>query len=216
MRPFDPQGRGGRYTPGPIYSNAFTPEQLRYIQEELRKISGAINGLDDGFSSRWVREFIPFVKGHAAPSTKPDFDTVSVGLLFPQNDVTERAYGVLRLPQGFKPNSDIKVYIHWQQTGASFPTWVFEYKWYSDGDTEPGSFTSINVSAGEYSYVSGSLAQVSVFPTISKAGINSTSNLILFKLYRNDNVVTGDILTRGLDFHYQVIAPGSRNEFSDV
>jgi len=39
------------------------------------------------------------------------------------------------------------------------------------------------------------------------------STIIDFKIYRDDNVVTGDVLLKEFDIHYQIDAHGSRQEY---
>ena len=44
------------------------------------------------------------------------------------------------------------------------------------------------------------------------SGITGISALLEFKLYRNDNVVTGDVLGKEFDIHYQKDSIGSISE----
>lgn len=207
--------RTGRYVPGPISEGVFSPEQLWYIREELLRISAAVNTLDEGWYPRWDDLQFPFTETKRGSLLKPDFDETNVGLLFPQNDTAEIVFMVGQMPHGYYPGSDIIPHVHWQQTGATFPTWDLEYKWFNVGGVVPGSFTTISTSTGEVPYVSGNLHQLSKFAAIDGAG-KTLSSILLMKFYRNDNDVSGDVLAFEFDIHFQSIAPGSRNEISDV
>ena len=143
---------------------------------------------------------------------KPDFDYTNMGLLFPQNDATEIVYILGQMPHDWQIGTSIGSHIHWVQTGASFPVWTLEYRIYDSGGNPTGGFTTITTNTGVFSYVSGSLAQVSNFAAIDMSGITGISALLEFKLYRNDNVVTGDVLGKEFDIHYQKDSIGSISE----
>lgn len=63
--------------------------------------------------------------------------------------------------------------------------------------------------SGVISYVSGNIHQMSNFPAINGAGKN-ISSIFVFKLYRDDNIVTGDVLASDIDIHYLKDGFGSR------
>lgn len=48
---------------------------------------------------------------------------------------------------------------------------------------------------------------------IDGSGITGVSSILDIKLYRDDNVVTGDVLVKEFDIHYLVDADGSRQEY---
>ncbi len=144
---------------------------------------------------------------------KPDFDTTDLGLLFPQNDPTEIAYIIAQIPHEWKLKSGLRPHIHFIQTGASEPVFKMDYRWYKNGADPTGSFTTITCDTMAFTYSSGSMLQICSFPEIDGAGINSVSSILDIKIYRDDNVVSGDVLVKEFDFHYQKDAGGSRQEF---
>jgi hypothetical protein len=146
-------------------------------------------------------------------TTKPDFDTTNIGLLFPQNDDAEIAYLIAQLPHAYLLESDLHCHIHWVQTGATFPTWKIDYRWYENDSDPTGGFTTLPVNTGKFSYSSGSLMQISEFSEISGSGKNTISSILEVKLYRDDNDVAGDILLKEFDIHYQLDQPGSGQEY---
>jgi hypothetical protein len=215
VKPTRVSDRGGRYVPSPISHGLFSSEQLRFLQEEFQSISTGVNANEEGWYPQWDDLRFPFTQTRRGALGKPDFDYTDIGLLFPQNDVTEIIYLIAQIPHGYRPGSDIRPHIHWRQTGAALPTWVMEYKWFNTGDAIPASFTTISASTAVITYTSGSIHQLTSFGDIDGSG-KSLSSILLIKLYRNDNIVTGDVLAYEFDIHYQSIAAGSRNEFSDV
>lgn len=146
-------------------------------------------------------------------TTKPDFDSTDLGLLFPQNDDTEIAYAIGQFPHARANGTDISPHVHFIQTSALEPVFKLAYRWYENGATPP-SFTIITVNSMAFSYTSGDMLQIAEFPDIDGSAIDTVSSIIDMKLYRDDNVITGDVLVKELDIHYQIDQPGSREEYA--
>lgn len=146
-------------------------------------------------------------------TTKPDFDTTNIGLLFPQNDVTEIVYIIAQMPHAMKSGSNIRPHIHWIQTSALEPVFKIEYRWYNNGNTPPTVWTTISCDSPVYTYTSGTITQICSFPEIDGSSIVDISSILDIKLYRDDNVITGDVLLKEFDIHYQIDQIGSREEF---
>jgi hypothetical protein len=146
-------------------------------------------------------------------TTKPDFDVTNIGLLFPQNDATEIAYIIMQFPHNRKNGTSIRPHIHFIQDAATDPVFKMDYRWYKNGDAVPASFTTATASSFAFTYTSGSILQIVSFPEIDGASIDSVSSIFECKLYRDDNVVTGDVLVKEFDIHYQIDQLGSRDEF---
>lgn len=147
--------------------------------------------------------------------TKPDFDYTNVGLLFPQNDPAEVAFIIGQLPHAaalhprtYLAGTSIIPHIHYRQTGSSVPVFKLDYKWFNNGEAEPASFTTITTTGVKFTYTSGNFAQMLMFPAIDGTGKHTSSNLVM-KLYRDDNVVTGDVLVREFDIHYLAFSQGT-------
>lgn len=146
-------------------------------------------------------------------TTKPDFDTTDMGLLFPQNDDSEVAYAIAQFPHAMKSGSDIRPHIHFIQTSALEPVFKMSYRWYKNGDA-PGAFTTVTCDDMVFTYVSGDLLQICSFPTIDGSAIDTVSSVMDIKIYRDDNIVSGDVLVKEFDIHYQIDQLGSREEFT--
>lgn len=140
---------------------------------------------------------------------KPDYDYTNCGFLFPQNDTGEVIYIVAQFPHAYKLTTSIYPHIHFIQSSADVPVFKLSYRWYKNGSTPP-SFTTITTNSLAFSYTSGSITQVALFPAISGVSIDTISSILDMKLYRDDNVVTGDVLVKELDIHYEIDTLGSR------
>jgi len=146
-------------------------------------------------------------------STKPDYDTTNNGLLFPQNDTSEIAYLIVQMPHSWLLESGIRPHIHFVQTGATAPTFKMDYRWYKNGAAIPGSWTTLTSSSCIFPYTSGSILQLCSFPEIDGTGIDTVSSILDIRIYRDDNDVTGDVLLKEFDIHYQIDSLGSEDEF---
>ena len=154
----------------------------------------------------------PFTQAKQGATTKPDFDYTNIGLLFPQNDPDEIAYIIMQLPHARKADSAIRPHIHFVQAGATPPVFKIDYRWYNNGEDPTVAFTTLTCDSYVFTYTSGSILQICSFPEI--AGTNKgTSSILEVKVYRDDNVVTGDVLAKEFDVHYQIDQMGSRQEF---
>lgn len=133
---------------------------------------------------------------------KPSYSTAENGLLFPQNDDTEIAYIVLQFPHEMKKGSDISPHIHFIQTSVNIPVFKIDYRWYKNGDTVPATWTTLSTSSLMFAYTSGNMLQIAAFPDIDGSGVDTVSSILDIKLYRDDNIVTGDVLLKEFDVHY--------------
>ena len=142
-------------------------------------------------------------------TSKPDFDYTNVGLLFPQNDTAEVIYIAAQFPHAYKLGTNIYPHVHFIQSAATIPIFKLDYRWYKNGSAPP-AFTTITTNSLAFTYTSGSILQIALFPAISGAGIDTVSSILDMKLYRDDNVVTGDVLVKEMDIHYEIDTMGSR------
>ena len=54
---------------------------------------------------------------------------------------------------------------------------------------------------------------MSEFPDIEGTNIDTVSSMMDIRLYRDDNIVSGDVLAKEFDIHYQIDGMGSDFEF---
>lgn len=147
-------------------------------------------------------------------STKPDFDSTNMGLLFPQNNTAEIGYIIMQFPHARASGSDIKPHVHYVQAQATAPTFKIDYRWYDNNEDPTAGFTTATATGSAFTYSSGSIAQIATFDAINGSGITGVSSILEVKLYRDDNDVSGDVLVKEFDVHYQIDQErGSREEF---
>ena len=161
----------------------------------------------------WEDLRFPASRIRQGATQKPDFDTDDLGLLFPQNDTDEIAYIIAQMPHSMKIGSDLEPHIHFYQTSVDTPVFKIDYRWYDNGGDPTGAFTTIIMDSLSFVYTSDTILQIGEFPLIEGSGISGVSSILDVKLYRDDNVVTGDVLLKEFDIHYEIDAPGSRTEF---
>ena len=117
------------------------------------------------------------------------------------------------MPHNYQLHTALKPHIHYFQDEAQEPVFKMDYRVYELGATTIPSFTTITASNFVFTYVSGTLNQIVSFPEIDMSAIDGISAILDIKIYRDDNVVSGDVLVKEFDFHYQIDGDGSREEF---
>jgi len=159
---------------------------------------------------RWDDMNFPLDQSKVGSNLKPDYDYQNIGLLFPQNNLTEIVYITCQMPHAWVEGSDIFPHVHGIQ-GANQPVaFRMEYKWYNLGVAEPATWSTYNMTEYVFPYTSGRIAQIikNDIP-ISGAGM-LISSILKIKLYRTDNTYTGDFLLDQFDIHIQKDAFGSQ------
>ena len=170
------------------------------------------NGVFDG-SSRWDDYNVPLIIGKPTAGGRPDYDYINCGYLFPQNDKTEILIVRAQMPHRWRTGTTIYPHVHWRQKANQAAVFKIDYKWYSIGDLEPDNWSTYTMDIYTVAYTSGTLSQVSK----GASGISGTgkyiSSILIIKLYREDNVYTGDTLVDDFDIHYQIDSTGSQAEY---
>jgi hypothetical protein len=166
----------------------------------------------------WTDLRFPATRVRQGALNKPDFDYTNIGLLFPQNDTAEKIYITAQMDHSKKLDTNIHLHVHYIQSEATQPTFTAEYKFYNNGEAIPGSWTTVNTSdaqgsKGVFTYSSGSIMQIGAFPFIAPPSNEDVSASLDLIIYRNDNDVTGDILVKEIDVHYEINNMGSRDEY---
>lgn len=162
----------------------------------------------------WDDLKFPATRVRQGATAKPDFDITELGLLMPQNNPSEIAYIIGQFPHERKNGSSIRPHIHWVQDQVGTPIFKMDYRWYKNGDPVPTVWTTLSTNGPVFPYTSGSIMQISAFPEIDGTLIDSVSSILDVRIYRDDNVVTGDVLLKEFDIHYQIDQDGSRTEFT--
>lgn len=151
-------------------------------------------------------------------NNKPDYDYTNLGLLFPQNDATESIQVIIQFSHSKKLNTVIYPHLHYIQAGTGTPIFEYYYRWYSNGGHVPSVWftgSTVDGSRGIFSYTSGSMLQIAAFPAVTPPmgdeGVSSNFEIVL---WRNDNIVSGDVLVKYYDIHYEVDTAGSDTQYT--
>ena len=147
----------------------------------------------------------------------PDWDNTNGGWLFDAAG-TEILWIIMQLPHSYKEGSNIKPHLHWCPTNTNTGNvlWRMEYKWTNVGETEAGTFSTLNVlDAGDGTALKH---QIAPFDAITGTG-KTLSSMLVLKLSRiggdGTDTYNADALLREFDIHYETDTPGgSHSEYS--
>ena len=157
---------------------------------------------------------MPLVQGKQGALDKPAWDATNLGYLFPQNDATQMLYLNCQIPHRYKVGSTVFPHVHWDQSADQAPVFKIDYRWYSIGAERPAGWTTYTMDQLAVPYTSGTIHQISK----GAAGIAGTgkgiSSMLIMKLYRDDNVYTGNVLATSMDVHIEIDSFGSETEYS--
>ena len=165
----------------------------------------------------WDDMSVPGTVAIQGQSSKPDYDYTNLGLLFPQNSATEIANFIIQFSHSKLLESAIYPHVHYIQDEATSPIFKIDYKWYNNGAAVPASWTTLSTADGAgavFTYSSGSILQILPFPAITGLSGEGVSSNLEVKLYRDDNVVSGDVLMKYFDVHYLKDASGSKQAYT--
>jgi hypothetical protein len=138
-------------------------------------------------------------------TSKPDFDYTNIGLLFPQNDTSEAIYIVAQMPHSWKEGTNIFPHVHARLSGSGQPVMKMDYKWYNPSEaTIPSSFTTYTLDTNTATWSTGTISTMIMNSTPIDGTGKTASSIIIIKLYRDDNVYSGDLLVDEFDIHYLV------------
>jgi len=151
-------------------------------------------------------------------TSKPDYDSTEGEFLFDDSSI-EIVVGKQITQHRFKTGTGVewRPHVHWLQESAGDVKWQLDYK-IDPANTAEGSYTSITTTTAEFTYSSGVLHQISVFPVIDMSSYDTTAAVVTIRLSRVGNDVadtyTGDVRFQSFDFHVPIDQrSGSRQEF---
>ncbi len=167
--------------------------------------------VDEQFES-WDDITFSMYQAKKGVNDKPDFDYTDFGLLFSQNDQSEYIVLIDQFSHSYKFGTAIHPHIHYIQTSNTTPKFILQYRWYDNGAVVP-AFTTIETTGNALPYIGGTMLQILNFPSIvsTVSGLSSWLDLKLFR--KTGNGVTGDILVKTFDIHYQKDSNGSNSEY---
>ena len=175
--------------------------------------TGRVETYDGAFWSGqyWLDMDFPLTRDRQGVSQKPDYDFTQMGLLFPEGVPTEIAYLTRQINHDWVFESIVHPHIHYYQTSADVAVWKFDLRVTENGAV-PGGFTTYTSNSLVFSYTSGTIQQIAAWSPITLTGIDTLSAMVDIRLYRDDEIVSGDVLAKSFDLHIQVDR-GSRGEY---
>ena len=167
----------------------------------------------DGEATAWDDLLMPLQSGKQGVLNKPDFDAVEGVYLFPQADATEIIYFNVQLPHRWKVGSVVYPHLHWHQAADQAPVFKVDYRWTDIGGTV-GAWQTYVMDQLVKTYTGGTIHQISN----GTGGISGDgfgiSSILQCKLYRDDNVYTGDVGATSFDVHIEIDSFGSNTEYA--
>ena len=151
-------------------------------------------------------------------TSKPDYDQNEGEYLF-DDSTTETVVGSRISRHEFaQDQEEWRPHVHWVQNASGNVVWQLEYKIWPSNTIEPVSYTSISAFTPEFTYSSGSLHQITSLPVVDVTPYsNNTAMMVKVKVSRlggdTNDTMSGDARFLGFDFHVQIDALGSRQEF---
>ena len=126
-----------------------------------------------------------------------------------------------QLPHAKCLQSPLVPHLHWIQSGATVPNWLFAYRWYNNGSAVPSAWTLLPAEAPSFTYVSGDILQISSFGSILPPANESISSVLDMKMY-SDTANTSTLfagaaavlgVAKELDLHIMKDSVGSGAEY---
>jgi hypothetical protein len=139
----------------------------------------------------------------------------SCALKWPAIDTTtSKTSSNVQLDRLWKEGSDLHPHFHYfQHTAADTMEFIaLRYRWTDLGETRPNAWTYVRSTNQTYfTYTSGTLHQLAIFPAITGSGHTLNSALDIQITIWSDAAV----FTKFFDIHYELDKPGSYNQYSN-
>ena len=149
-------------------------------------------------------------------ASDPDIDPNDGSFLF-DDSATEIIFIKAQMKHLWKEGSELRPHIHWEQTAAGAVLWQLDYKFYNNGTLVPGSWTTIQTTEQVWTYSSGTLAQISPFPSIilPSAKISAMMKMKLSRIGDDAlDTMTGDARFTDFDINFIGSDRGSEREYT--
>lgn len=184
------------------------------------------------YRPRWEDISNPIIAARLdSASGRLDFDYFNGGVNFNDNARYPEEPVVIPIQAWHKmlygTDAVLRPHIHWLQEQAAVPNMLLGYKTTVYGDTTTfetdwTNYTFSIFSGHVYTYDSGVLAQMSIFPEIDISGVtvSGTIDFVLFRdtgnvstLFTGGDPVSADVTIKYFDCHVQIDSAGSRQEY---
>lgn len=162
----------------------------------------------------------------AARSTGPgvSFNAVEQSMDFTASANLED-YAVLpfQLKHQVKAGSEIYPHVHWEQAQNQTPNWLMQYRWQRNGQAKTTAWTNYKCNVNAFTYVSGTLDQLSYGPPVPAPEGYGISDIIQVRLLRDSanasglftgaDAYTATVAVTSFDPHVEIDSIGSATEY---
>lgn len=138
-------------------------------------------------------------------------------------NLSDYAYLNVQLNHDRDNSMPIYPHIHWFQNNNASPNYLIEYRWHRNGQAKVTGWTRLICNTLAFTYVSGTIMQISYTdPIIAPAG-SDVSDIIQFRIFRDNantstlfvgaDAYTGDAELVSFDVHVAQNSIGSDEEY---
>jgi hypothetical protein len=127
----------------------------------------------------------------------------------------------IQLNHDRKLGAAIYPHLHWEQSSANIPNWLIEYRYQTQGQPKTTAWSNIAYSSHAFTYNSGSLNQITIFPAITPTG-DGVSDILQIRIERDTanasgkfgaDPLVGNAYVVDIDVHKECSALGSNVEY---
>ncbi len=179
-----------------------------------------------GDATTWKDELGPLTgRRLESPSSRIVYNLPEGSVTFKSN-ATLADYVIINLQinHDWEIGTNIDFHIHWWQNQAAIPNWLIGYRWQVNGQAKTTAWTNYRWTTNIFTYVSGTLNQITDFTIITPPGGAGISDILQIRLYRdtaNDSTlftgvdpVATDVDGISSDAHKKINTDGSRQEYT--
>lgn len=158
------------------------------------------------------------------PASRLAYDFADGSLVYKINaTVSDYAVMNIQINHDWKLGTPINPHIHWNQTQNNTPNWLIQYRWQANGESKTVPWISVRYTEDVFTYVSGSLNQITSFGFIDPPIDASLSDIVQMRIIRDTANASGlfagpdpytiDAPTYSFDIHIQIDTLGSRQTY---
>lgn len=140
-------------------------------------------------------------------------------------DMTSAVVMNIQLNHDWDGITPVEPHLHWFQNQNNTPNWLIGYRWHQNGQPKVDTWTYEDYTGNAFTYDSGTILQISSFPSITPpatpTGVSSILQLKLIRDTNNDSSkftgndpYSGNAHGLSFDIHVKINTMGSRTEYA--
>lgn len=120
------------------------------------------------------------------------------------NLTDDHIYGIAQWPHTWRTGSVVKAHVHFEQAFSDEDSCFYlRYRNHPLGGAMATTWTFIGPATNHFTYTSGTIHQMAIFPDIDMTGMEESS-ITDWKLYMLGTAVSNDVEVKEFDIHYQI------------